>query len=349
MTLRKILFSALAVLMLAGLSTAQITINADDTPDYGDIYSSLSTIDLVTVNAGPSGANQTWTIPEYDWYEEPAVTVFINPAQTPHHDLFPTANMATSNEDWETNPLSAMIYSRIVSSGYWLLGMVIDTMDLVYDAESLVMPFPVTYGSSWTSVTRWEIVAGPVSIVYVDSVLNNVDGWGTLNTELGSWSALRNFEHHWSTIIYPPPLPPMTDEWVGYTWLTNDAMAGASYESESGDTNPNFTQGYAGIGRMGPLAAKPERGPIVEKFSLSQNYPNPFNPSTVLPLSLEKAGTVTVSIYDATGRLVSSEVHELTAGPHELPVDGSSWATGTYFARVSAGGQQQTVPMKLIK
>ncbi|MDD5089176.1 MAG: T9SS type A sorting domain-containing protein, partial [bacterium] len=86
-----------------------------------------------------------------------------------------------------------------------------------------------------------------------------------------------------------------------------------------------------------------------ESCAVSQNYPNPFNPTTALPLSLDKNARVSVKIFDATGRLVSSEDYELGAGEHTLPVNGSAWATGTYFARVSTSDYSQTVKMHLIK
>ena len=39
-------------------------------------------------------------------------------------------------------------------------------------------------------------------------------------------------------------------------------------------------------------------------MTFEPNYPNPFNPSTTIALSLDKAQTVQLSIFDAQGRLV---------------------------------------------
>lgn len=54
-------------------------------------------------------------------------------------------------------------------------------------------------------------------------------------------------------------------------------------------------------------------------------------------------------MYDATGRLVLNETHTLGAGVHELPIDGSGWASGAYFAKVRANGVSATRAMRLVK
>ena len=37
---------------------------------------------------------------------------------------------------------------------------------------------------------------------------------------------------------------------------------------------------------------------------LLQNYPNPFNPETWIPYQVSEAGSITFSIYGASGRLI---------------------------------------------
>ena len=42
----------------------------------------------------------------------------------------------------------------------------------------------------------------------------------------------------------------------------------------------------------------------VKRTVLYQNYPNPFNPDTWIPYQLSEASDVSISIYNAAGRLV---------------------------------------------
>ncbi len=46
-----------------------------------------------------------------------------------------------------------------------------------------------------------------------------------------------------------------------------------------------------------------------KSFVLQQNYPNPFNPTTTIPFSLDKAGSVDLTLYNVLGQKVRSLVH----------------------------------------
>ncbi len=113
-------------------------------------------------------------------------------------------------------------------------------------------------------------------------------------------------------------------------------------------SDPNFTVGSVSMSEL-TTAADPVRGPVAERFKVEQNFPNPFNPQTTMPLSLDQPARVSLKIYDVTGRLVSEEQYELPAGNHSLPVNGSAWAAGTYFANVATEDAAQTVKMQLMK
>jgi hypothetical protein len=72
-------------------------------------------------------------------------------------------------------------------------------------------------------------------------------------------------------------------------------------------------------------------------FSLSQNYPNPFNPITTFTLGLPQGAYVSVKVYDLTGREVMSLIEEvLSAGYHQVSLDGSGLASGIYVCRMVA-------------
>ncbi|HEX6944068.1 MAG TPA: T9SS type A sorting domain-containing protein [Gemmatimonadaceae bacterium] len=86
------------------------------------------------------------------------------------------------------------------------------------------------------------------------------------------------------------------------------------------------------------------------------SYPNPFNPMTAINYSLPSAGPVTVAIHDVNGArvatLVNGEARE--AGPHEVrwrgqSDDGSTVASGVYFARIEHAGAVQSTRLVLLK
>jgi len=89
--------------------------------------------------------------------------------------------------------------------------------------------------------------------------------------------------------------------------------------------------------------------------ALMQNSPNPFNPTTTIRFSLDSALPVSLSIYDARGRLVATLVDELrSAGVHDVRWDGTdragaSVSSGVYFYRMTAGKTAQSRRMVLLK
>jgi hypothetical protein len=95
-------------------------------------------------------------------------------------------------------------------------------------------------------------------------------------------------------------------------------------------------------------------GLIPTRLTLLQNRPNPFHPQTTLRFGIPGNSAVRLSIYDVAGRLVCTLVDgNLSAGNHEAVWDGRDQAgrgldSGTYFARLEAGGQRQTVRLSLV-
>jgi hypothetical protein len=73
------------------------------------------------------------------------------------------------------------------------------------------------------------------------------------------------------------------------------------------------------------------------EYELLQNYPNPFNPSTMIPFHLPSSAFVTIGVYDVTGRLRTTLLHqEMGAGRHELSLDASSFGSGLYLVRMTS-------------
>ena len=85
-------------------------------------------------------------------------------------------------------------------------------------------------------------------------------------------------------------------------------------------------------------------------LALSQNYPNPFNPSTNVTYTLDRPGPVEMSVYDLTGRIVSTLVDGIQpAGLHEVRFDADGLPAGTYLYRLRADGRTITRTMTLVR
>jgi hypothetical protein len=91
-------------------------------------------------------------------------------------------------------------------------------------------------------------------------------------------------------------------------------------------------------------------------LTLYQNAPNPFNPTTTLRYYLPAACEVTLSIYDASGRLVATLVdrERQEAGQHTgiwpgLDSRGGAVPSGVYFSVLTAGKERLSKKMILLR
>lgn len=78
--------------------------------------------------------------------------------------------------------------------------------------------------------------------------------------------------------------------------------------------------------------------------------PNPFNPTTTLSFTLTQSSLVQLNLFDIQGRLVQSLANNvMTAGSHSITVDGTSLASGIYFANLRANNQSRIAKLVLMK
>lgn len=96
--------------------------------------------------------------------------------------------------------------------------------------------------------------------------------------------------------------------------------------------------------------------PVPGSFYLAPNHPNPFNPATELRFGLPAPATVTLQILDVQGREVARPLAAaaLPAGEHRLRWEakdaaGRPLASGVYFCRLEAAGQQASRTLLLLK
>jgi hypothetical protein len=88
---------------------------------------------------------------------------------------------------------------------------------------------------------------------------------------------------------------------------------------------------------------------------LKQNAPNPFNPLTVIEYSVPKSAHVKLSVFDGTGRWVSTLINEFkTSGNYRTVWNASNSAktllpSGVYICRLEIGSDIKSIKMLLLK
>jgi hypothetical protein len=86
------------------------------------------------------------------------------------------------------------------------------------------------------------------------------------------------------------------------------------------------------------------------EFALRGNYPNPFNPVTTIEYDVPSERHVTLAVYDALGRAVSTLVDEAKpAGVHRAVFRADGLPSGLYLYRLTAGDFTATRTMVVLK
>ncbi len=130
-----------------------------------------------------------------------------------------------------------------------------------------------------------------------------------------------------------------------------DSGAGPShYKLTAVDVNGNESP-FTAL-NPGATSGVPDRAAT---FRLLPSQPNPFNPRTVIPFELPAAGAARLAVFDVAGRLVRILLEgNLPAGHREAAWDGRDAAgrevgSGTYLARLEAGGESAIIRMMLVR
>lgn len=96
---------------------------------------------------------------------------------------------------------------------------------------------------------------------------------------------------------------------------------------------------------------KHEKNDKESGVTLIQNYPNPFNPTTNITFETAFDASVSLRVYDVTGKVVAELVSGFQkAGSHTVNFNASNLASGVYFyaLNVNAGGTEVKKIMKMI-
>jgi hypothetical protein len=140
--------------------------------------------------------------------------------------------------------------------------------------------------------------------------------------------------------------------------LSTHAAETDGFSYFDGDVRPGGTYRYqiGVVDAEGEFLSPVERVSIpAARFALGQNKPNPFNPSTTIDFSLASREHVTMTVYDAAGRMVAKLVDGIRdAGQHQVEWNGRDSAghavgSGTYFYRLDAGTIVESKKMILLK
>jgi len=144
---------------------------------------------------------------------------------------------------------------------------------------------------------------------------------------------------------------------LGATWvqetLPSQAVTNGFQHMQFINSTLGFAGGNAGtFFRYGnPSSISMINNGMPSEYTLEQNYPNPFNPTTKINFSIPEASNVTLKVYDALGKEITTLVNGFkSAGNYSYDFTASSNLTsGVYFYTLSANNFVSTKKLTLIK
>ncbi|MBU1707672.1 T9SS type A sorting domain-containing protein [bacterium] len=334
------IFLTLAMLICIMPVFGQITITSSDFPaTIGQRHTIAYSTGSVTVDPGPSGANQTW-----DLRGTPAeLTVeleVVARSATPNPSWIPDANWITrTTEDAQHHAFS---YNQLTSNFAKALGMAYATPESSWVVEWTNEPpafvFPIQYGNSWMSLITWEQSIGGITMYYADSTWYTVDGWGMVQVDGMNPVQCIRVKGHNHLVVTVMGFPAI-DEWLwSYTWMAQGYPDLASMDSEIG-ADENFTIGYFSRASTGSAAEEPIQL-IPLAFELQSPFPNPFNPETTIPYTVNQPTNVELSVFNTLGQKVRTLVNgQVAPGTHSIIWNGTDNAgnqvgAGVYYCRM---------------
>ncbi|HRI85082.1 MAG TPA: choice-of-anchor B family protein [Ignavibacteria bacterium] len=89
---------------------------------------------------------------------------------------------------------------------------------------------------------------------------------------------------------------------------------------------------------------------IPAEYKLYDNYPNPFNPSTNIEFDIPENSSVSLNIYDVSGKLILQLLNdELSPGKYKYTLNGNNLNSGVYFIKFSSGQYTSVKKIVLLK
>ena len=343
----------LLIIFFIGSVNGQITINSNEWPNtFGTQWTYFFTEDTlgigIPVTLGTTGGPQTWTFSEgmFPVGDIQTATV-VDPTTTPYTSTFPTADHAWQTV-WQSGGIQFINYSYLQLTSVAFLSLGYASTDGSFTIlednvpDDLILEFPATLGTSWTSNYTVTTTPFPGSTQF-DSTSRStmIDAWGTVQLPTGSFNCLRVRDDEISYYqFYVGGMLISSDTITSYTysWITEQEGWLAEVISLEDEPNPNFSLAEGVTFRTASSGLEDKQSSLIEDLVLYQNYPNPFNPSTSIEYSLSKSTDLEITIYNLLGEKIQVLFSgRQEAGNHSVEFSGKDLPSGIYLYLLKSG------------
>lgn len=352
-TMRKYILSAVAS-VVSGIAFGQITLHSTDFPNAGDSVLTSLANDIGTADQTLTGANYNWdfsfltpSLQRYEKFDSPFTFT------TPFNILFSVLNTTYGRDNYTITsiPVPGITFDaaydfykkssgslRQNGAGYTISGI---PLPFLYNNADTVYRFPIDYLNTDSCNYKFALPTIGVLPFYYGQTghrVNVVDGWGTITTPYGTFSALR-LKSTISAIdtVYidtlgfgfniPRPLA------IEYKWLA----AGMKVPVLQINTSVfGATETITQVTYIDSVRSSVPQVGIAENTNNTNLivYPNPAQNDLHVQYSLAVASLVKVSLTNVLGQMVVSMAVNSAAGKTDLTVDTRGLQAGIYFVNL---------------
>ena len=350
----KIELALSAGLLLTITAKPQITIVSSDMPVVGDeIVRYVDTVPLF--GAGAAGAEQTWDFTMAQQHSIETTTV-LDPASTPYADAFGGSNLAMTNDGVTYlyfNNTPAIMTADGAAADPLGDGTIVNAL---FEPAVTMHAYPRQFGDALQDNYGSEIIADGASfgvyqarLRHQGTLLDSTDAYGTVQTSVGGYAALRvkytsySVDSLWVKLVSFLPwtfVTAMTDSSTSYSWLAKETkLPVAEMTVDSVGNATRFTWSS-----LLPLSTA-----ISAHTSLRQGmvlFPQPG--IEAVRISVEGSAFLSVTVNDLDGRTILRNVRvmandwlDLSSMPSGMYTVNATDASGRRFSQrlVHVAGQ----------
>ncbi len=338
--MKKVLLFLSAFIFTLSQSFSQPTITfAGNAPQVGDVFN-LNFVDADGLSEGASGAGQTWNYSGVTVTESNQTSV-VAPSSTPFGGEFPDADAAFS---MGSNSYS---FAEITTSYMENVGVAAEESGfqfvIHYTDPVRVMNYPFNYGDSYSDTYRGSYTMQTMTVSQSGDKTFTADAHGTLITPEGTFNNILRIKSNYTQVdsffMGAMFLYANTETLENYAWYSSSSkepLFDLTY----------FTNSLTGTDTTAYYSGAPAY--VTEPLNTGHSvhlYPVPAEDKIYLSFSAKQ--TVSLNIYDISGRNVYSE-EGLKLGPEKTEMLNLSKLTpGTYFIQIH--NQKLTLCRKFLK
>lgn len=357
--MKKVLLSVVTGLV-AFSAQAQLTITQADFASVNDKVVLATDTVAPGLTLGATGSGQVWNFTALSADEMDSL-MFIDPASLPEAADYPTANISFMQ-------MGANAYVEKSANGVEVLGLAGQlegapfAVNAPMNPTQTIMVFPASLGTSFNDTSQIDVVIDITAVAqgFADSARlkrtyyhqHSVDAEGQLTLDIGSWAALRDkvdetmIDSMW---IYASTANPIFGIEQGWQIVPDAVAAFIGLDGGITTSQDRFYRFYGANSKFfyAEINVNPQTDAVesaryqsnVNELSVPESvynskavsvFPNPAT-DNINVLVKDIKGAVTFTMFDATGRQVSSA--QLTGTQNNVNVSGLT--SGLYMFRAT--------------